>query len=413
MSAASKSISFFLGLVFSVTVFAKPPRNILDMPSMMKDSLRESRTHFFPVPVFETDPAAGQRYGVMPTLLFLNGNDDLYGIGVMALTYNPNVVKTGLFTGLFLYPTEDESLTLFYETAQNYITDYYLSYANESWLDSKFDFESAIEYIIDPFERFYGFGPKTAKTDETNFVSKLWWWKGLVGYEFFPDLSFRLEENWRKMTVRSGALAKVADTSTRFAGNGNVTNQDQWEHRFSLQWDTRDSNDFPTVGHFVKPHLRVSHASFDNNRFFWGYGLEAKTLLTKPERFTTVLGFKLDRVRGDAVPFYEQPHLGGDFELRGFVFRRFVGKGRLLFDIEERILVKRWSFMDVRFDLSLDPFFSVGQVFNEWGDVAFRNLKPVGGLGIRTKIPPSVLGRFDIGVGPEGVEVFTGLDYPF
>lgn len=415
MSAASKStkILFVAALFFSASLYAKPFRNVLDVPRLAKDSFREGRFSLFPVPVFETDPAAGQRYGVMPTLLLLDENKDLYGIWVTAGTYNPNVVKFGLFSGLFLYPSEDESLTFFYETAQNYISDYYLRYSNENWLEEKFAFETSLEYIVDPFERFYGFGPKTKETDATNFVSQLWWWQGTAGYEFFPDITFRLEETWRKMTLKPRALNKINDTATLFAADTNVASQNQWRHRFGLVWDTRDSNDFPTSGHFVEPHFLLSHKSFGDEHFFYGYGVKAKTLFTKWKYFTTVFAFKMDQVIGDTIPFYEQPRLGGDFELRAFVFRRFVGKGSLLLDIEERIKVKSWHFMDVDFDLSLDPFFSVGQVFNQWGDVAFNNLKPVGGVGIRAKVPPSVLGRIDIGVGPEGVEVFTGLDYPF
>ena len=181
----------------------------------------------------------------------------------------------------------------------------------------------------------------------------------------------------------------------------------------SLVWDTRDKKDFPKIGHYFEPYYFISHESFENERFYHGYGLKAKTLFTKRNRFTTVFSLKVDQRFGDNIPFYQQAHLGGDFELRGFVFRRFTGKGSLLFDIEERIKVKSWHFMDVNFDLSLDPFFSIGQVFNEWNEVAFGNLQPVGGIGIRAIVPPSVLGRIDIGVSSEGVEVFTGLDYPF
>jgi len=35
------------------------------------------------------------------------------------------------------------------------------------------------------------------------------------------------------------------------------------------------------------------------------------------------------------------------------------------------------------------------------------------GMGFRAKVPPSVLGRVDVGYGSEGLQVYTGLDYPF
>ena len=37
----------------------------------------------------------------------------------------------------------------------------------------------------------------------------------------------------------------------------------------------------------------------------------------------------------------------------------------------------------------------------------------VGGLGFRGVVRPQVVGFVDIGLGEQGVAVFTGLEYPF
>lgn len=410
---------FFLLLGFfpALSAAARPEgggRSLFDLPREFRNSFKEkNRFRVIPVPVFDTDPAAGQKYGVMPTLLWLDEKGEMLGIAVAALTYHPQVVKWGGFGGLFLYPSAEESLQLFMELGQNYVKDYYLEYLNERLWHPRLNGGVEIEYIIDPFERFYGFGPDTTTGDETNFVSALWWVKGHGGVRLWRDLRFQIEEKWARLALRPRALLSIADTASSFAGNTEVVSFNQLNHRFSLIWDARDSNDFPKSGHYLEPHFLLAHKAFGEENFFYGYGLTAKKIMTPWSRLTTVFSLKLDQVFGDKVPFYLQPSLGGEKELRAFVLRRFAGRGRLLFDVEERITVKRWQVFDVPFDLSLDPFFSVGQVFQGWGQLALSRFQPVGGLGIRAKVEPSVVGRIDIGIGKEGVEVFTGLDYPF
>src|SRR3989339_2045853 len=66
----------------SVTEGIMPPRNLFGL----KSALQESYFRFFPIPVFETDPAAGQRYGAMPTFLWFDKKDQLFTIAVGALT---------------------------------------------------------------------------------------------------------------------------------------------------------------------------------------------------------------------------------------------------------------------------------------------------------------------------------------
>ena len=388
---------------------AMPRRTLFDLPKSYKDSTFQ----FFPIPIFQTDPAEGQRYGVMPTFLWYDKKDQLTTIVVTALTYNPQVVKWGGYLGAYFYPSSKESLQLFIREGQNFEKDYYLYYNNESYLNNKLDLEGEFEYIQNPFERFFGFGPTTRKSNETNFVSHVWVGEGRAAYEFWPHINIQLDEKWVRLRIEPRALNSLSDTSAIFGNNPEVRDFNQWIHRFSFFRDTRDSNDMPMTGHYVEPYALISYHTFDGETFYTGYGLLAKNYLTLQRRFTTVASFKVNQVFGDLVPFYLQPSLGGDSDLRAFVDNRFTGRGNILLDLEERILIKRWTILNAKFNFSLDPFFSVGQVFDNWGQVQFHNLQPVGGIGFRAKVPPSVVGRVDFGFGTEGMAIYMTLRYPF
>ncbi|MDP2600605.1 MAG: hypothetical protein Q8P84_07755 [Deltaproteobacteria bacterium] len=387
-----------------------PVRNLLGL----KPAMQNAYFRFFPIPVFETDPAAGQRYGVMPTFLWFDKEDQLFTIAVGALTYNPQVVKFGGFAGVFLYPSSHEFLRLFFQQSQHFEKDFYLQYVNERWDDYKLNAELELEYIQNPFERFFGFGPNSSQSNQTNFVSHVSFAKGKISYEFWPKIRLQLEEKWTRMKMFPHAILSLGDTQTLFAGNPEVRSSDILNSRFSALWDTRDNKDFTKSGHLLEGfYLLGTDAGNATEDFYQGYGLIAKKFFPQGDRFTALTMFRLEQDFGDNIPFYMQPALGGDQDLRGFVARRFTGKGRILLDIEERILVKRWSMFDVKFDFNIDPFFSVGQVFDGMGEVRFGNLQPVGGIGFRAIAPPSVVGRVDIGFGTEGMEIYTALDYPF
>ncbi len=393
-----------------VTEGIMPPRNIFGL----KAALKESYFRFFPIPIFETDPAAGQRYGVMPTFLWFDKADQLFTIGVGAVTYNPNVVKWGGFAGLFFYPSSYERLRLFYQQSQNYEKDYYLQYVNDRWADYKLNVEWELEYVQNPFERFFGFGPDSSESNQTNFVSHLGFAKGRIAYEFWRDVWLQLEERWTHMKMFPHAILSLRDTGTFFAGNPEVRSSNILNHRLGAFWDTRNDRDFPNRGHYLEGfYLLGTEATNATENFYQGYGLVAKKYISFGKRFVTLGLFRMEQDFSGDIPFYMQPSLGGEQDLRGFVARRFTGKGRILLDLEERILVKQWNMFDVKFDFNIDPFFSVGQVFNRMSDIGFNNLQPVGGLGFRAIAPPSVVGRVDVGVGSEGIEVYTALDYPF
>jgi len=260
---------------------------------------------------------------------------------------------------------------------------------------------------------FFGFGPFTTKSRQTNFVSGLWWVKGRIAYEFLPDFHLQLEEKMLRLRMKPRAISRLADTRTFFAGNSQVADFNQLNHRLSFIWDTRDDEIFTKEGHYLESYFLASHQIMKANRIFDGFGLHAKKVFTLRDRFTTVAFLRIEQLFGDQIPFYLQSTLGGGNDLRAFVDRRFVGRGRVLLDLEERIRIIRLTIFGAAIEFSVDPFFSVGQVFDRWGEVRFSNLQPVGGIGFRGLAPPSVVGRVDMGFGKEGFEIFTTLDYPF
>ena len=95
------------------------------------------------------------------------------------------------------------------------------------------------------------------------------------------------------------------------------------------------------------------------------------------------------------VPFYFQPVAGGSEDLRGFRPYRFSGNNNLLMTAEYRWEV--FSGMDAAL------FADAGKVFQDKGQLNFKNLESTVGFGFRFNIQNATFLRLDVGISHEGV----------
>jgi outer membrane protein assembly factor BamA len=113
--------------------------------------------------------------------------------------------------------------------------------------------------------------------------------------------------------------------------------------------------------------------------------LRAKTTLTTPGR-------------GQVVPFYLQPTVGGSEDLRGFRSFRFYDNNSFVLNGEYR-----WHVMSL---LDMALFADAGKVFPRRGQLNFSNMEVDGGMGFRFNVKGQPFVRFDIAGSTEGVQVW-------
>jgi len=382
-------------------------------PSGFASILKGNSWHIFPVPIFKTLPGEGQTYGVLAAITAANNLHELKAIIAPAETYN-KVTGVSTFVAGFLYPSYDSVLYFFGELAHHFTREGTLRYSHFPKSKGSFIYEGEFSYLQYPFERFFGFGAKTSTTTETNFVSEVFTGHEKIGYRFTPSITgiytFRVD-SWQ---LHSKAIPELADTLTTFAGNPEVVSSTNLTNRLEFQYDTHPDPNFSETGEFLNFAYLASLQSLGSAFTFHGYDLHAKlTRSFRGGRFTSVVFAQLEQRFGTSIPFYLQSSLGGLRTLRAFIDRRFTARHRFSLDFEERIEVFQKRIFDTEVALSLDPFFSLGQVFDHFSDINTPQIQPVGGFGIRMKAKPSVVGRLDIGFGREGMETYATIDYPF
>ncbi len=105
------------------------------------------------------------------------------------------------------------------------------------------------------------------------------------------------------------------------------------------------------------------------------------------------------------VPFYLQPTLGGNNDLRGFRPWRFYDENSLLLNAEYR-----WEIC-TGFDMAI--FEDVGKVFHRPGQIDFSNLRKSTGFGLRFNDVRSMILRVDTGFSREGFQVWVTFNKVF
>ena len=369
-------------------------------------------TTLVPLPIFTTDPNERQTYGAL--LAIIDAQEGAFrSLLVPYVTYNSLLGAAGSVHYERFFADQAKFDTDLSQSTQNQAF-YRLRYADLNLRDPRYLFEGLGLYENDRTARFFGIGADSREQDETNYTLRQVGGEVTFGRRLMPELIASLTERLRYVTLRRGAvdsLPFLKDVFTDVPGDGGSF---VWAHRLALTYDTRDSLVAPTQGRFGQVFVEVADEAIGSQASFVRYGLQGRWLWPQlGERLVLAVRGLLERVTGSDVPFFELSDLGGDDTLRGFGENRFLDEGRVLFNAEERIKVFHITYGDVRTDIELAVFADAGRVFRSFSDLGSGKIQAVIGGGIRFLAASQIVAKIDVGVGSEGLAIFTGLDYPF
>jgi hypothetical protein len=269
--------------------------------------------------------------------------------------------------------------------------------------------------------RFFGFGSRTAKGDETSYLEELS--TAGVGIRLSlpdpgSDFVLRSDLQLERHNLAGGRVSAVPSTEQVFpdlvaAGDA----LDQLWLLNSFGWDTRDSLHQPYCGARLGGSANV--AWNPGGEFGAILGVDAQHVFALPALLhrggrgreenppTDVLAigaFVQDTV-GD-LPFYSLPTLGGTNTLRGFIQNRFTDRATAHFSTEYRVnLIERGIAFNetVRIErIALGIFYDCGTVAGGLEDLHEGRYRDSYGFGVRLAFSREAVFRIDWGYGTEG-----------
>jgi outer membrane protein assembly factor BamA len=257
------------------------------------------------------------------------------------------------------------------------------------------------KYENSPQMSYYGQGMGTSVDDRTNYRYETINFDFNTGLEIFKNLRAGITGGVLGVHTGSGGDSSFPSTdeiydSTTAPGLGEDTVFARWGGFVYYDW--RDYKGGPRAGGLYGARFRqhsdrelfkysFKQAEFEFQQYF-PYFNKTRTIAI---RVASVLSFPTE---GNQVPFYSQPTIGGNDNLRGFARYRYTDDHSILVSAEHR-----WYVFS---GLDMAVFVDGGKVVPRKRWVDHHKLRYSGGIGFRARLANAVVMRVDMAYGNEG-----------
>ncbi|HWF61472.1 MAG TPA: BamA/TamA family outer membrane protein [Nitrospira sp.] len=375
----------------------------------------QAEVKLFPIPAISTSKNDGNDFGLIVPALITGPDGDLKYLLAPMLIHNSYVGARGTIN-LFRYEPGGKQLKALASWSEKIEHKFLLSYVDPGFSNGRYSIEFSAMNFKNATMRFYGLGPTTPKSEQTNYTAsetRVNWRFGVYANEV---TQIAVSQRLRIMQqIQPGAATVFPFSRDVFPEAPGMDGATILGQRIAFHYDTRNNLVTPTDGMAITAYAELNfnfHKGVDP--LYSRYGLQiTKMLASESKRAILVVHGELQATLGSDVPFYEQSSLGGQNSLRGFGVDRYIDKQLIAFSIEERIHILRTRLAGVMADFELTPFIDTGQVFNSFMGVKFKDYRITPGIGFRGIIRPNVVGRIDYGFSKEGGAIFAGLDFPY
>jgi len=370
---------------------------------------------FIALPIVDTDPNKGTTYGVMPIYVVQPASRRIEHILAPSLTFNPTF-KTEATMRYYWYPNDKANYFVRAALSGNQNQDVIGEMEDLDFLGRGLALSARLAFDVDGSKRFFGVGPDTHESQETNFTRKTIGYFCRLGIPIFEesDWKFNFAHYMAGERIAPGVFDTLPSIETRFPAFSPTHFHQDSRFQLFVDFDTRDSAVTTSKGSYLKFLIENAQKELGSEFVFQRYGIDLRRFQPwENRRFgTTAARFKYEQLLGKA-PFYLLSTLGGKETLRAYGEGRYIDRGMGVATVEQRLTVYDATVTGVTVELEVAPFFGVGTVFSTPGRVASRYLRPAYGVALRAVARPQVVGSIDLGFGQEGPSVFMDINYSF
>lgn len=256
-----------------------------------------------------------------------------------------------------------------------------------------------------PQLEYYGPGPGSSIHNRTDFRREDTLFNGRVTLRRGLHFSDTCHAGELLLNVGPGTNSDLAQTQVVF-GPAQAPGIDVQSNFViagcAVQFDFRDAAEDPHKGsyaearydrYFAQDDSRFSFHSLISNGALYIPFFNNKRVITLREK--TAFSF---HSASEVVPFYLQPTLASDTDLRGFRRYRFYDENAIALTGEYR-----W---EICTGLDMALFVDGGKVFHSPGDLALSDMESSAGFGFRFINQRKVVARLDAGFSREGVQIW-------
>jgi outer membrane protein assembly factor BamA len=263
-----------------------------------------------------------------------------------------------------------------------------------------------------PQMQYYGPGPNSRKTGRSNFRLEETSYDFTSGVRPVKYLTLGVTGGYLQVNVGPGTSKRYISSERIYSAAvtpGIDRQADFLRGTVFGQFDYRDNAGGPRKGGYYA--ARYSYLSDQKLDLYSFKRLELEAQQYFPffnrRRVIALRGKSVLTYanRGQSVPFYQQPTLGGSEDLRGFRNFRFYDDNMMVFNAEYR-----WETFS---GLDMAVFADGGKVFHRRADWNFKDFERSYGFGMRFNVRNNVFMRIDVGFSHEGYQVWVKFNNVF
>ena len=367
-------------------------------------------------PVVDSSKDLGPNFGIMPVIAIKDKETgDIRSIIVPSVNYNQHL-RTTLTYRHYILPDDkrffilrasrservERELMVYYYTPQLFSTGMRLGVEAKHWVTGK--------------PSFYGFGINSQRGDRANYSLEMTGEEVILDMPLLKPFFLNFDHSYYDKRIGEGLmddgqLEKLIPALYPEASRMHTFHT----NRFSLVYDDTDHPVLPKIGTYASASVMYSNKKLGSSYEYRTYSFQVKNYYNYKEegRYVTALHYLLQFQRGETLPFYAMPQLGESTGLRMAGDGRFTGRGKFVFNIEERITLARAPLYTFISEMEIAPFLDIGMVFDEYPELRGRNLKYGPGISARLVIRPQLVTTVDFACGSEGTNAIIKIGYPF
>lgn len=375
---------------------------------------------FIPIPEIDTSPHEGLTVGLIPLVLSTNSREEIARIIAPDIIYSQYFGWGSRFR-VFGYPSNDVQWSLEGGGKQRVEREFDGRYAAGQDRSGPWTWWTELIYDRSGTARFFGIGNETPKSAETTYVNEQARFDVLIGRNLTHALQLAYTARLHDVDVEPGVLHGVPSIETRYAEVGGVGHTHELHQLLMLTYDTRDFAAIPRHGARYLIYVGATSRALLSSVSYTDVGLDTRYYWPLAERVTLAwhAGLRYMPSAGSA-PFWALSSLGGNRSvpterdvLRSYGEDRYIDRNMFATGVELRSRLMGLKAFGTQLTLEATPYLDAGKVFADTGQSPVSHLHLAGGFGIRAVASPFVVGYVDIGYGPDGATVFSGIDYPF
>jgi outer membrane protein assembly factor BamA len=281
---------------------------------------------------------------------------------------------------------------------------------NNRMFDS-FMYYATANYYRDPSKEFFGLGNNEVGSEElADYDIKRVRIGGTFAYRVLRRVAITLSAMYRESDVDPAKNTHDRPNLQRFAPTlPGVHGAESNYVGVAIVYNSRDEVVRPTRGwELVAKYLSADKALFNRDTDYSKFILD--TSYTMPlvwRRQVLAVHGNTEVIFGHRrnIPFFELSSLGGDDSMRGYFPERFLGKGRVLFNVEYRLKLLDFNLRKL-WDVTVDgvAFGDAGRVYNDADDFLHHfadHLRYSYGGGTRIGFSSGLVARIDVGFSEE------------